>query len=177
MEVKISASDSNGNITAIYRLDSKGEILEEFQCSRRSCSHTFVVAAPVWFDYPFVEFFVTENEFGLKSEPLLVEGRTRRAPGSEKEPGDGIPSSASIDVSEFKFKPANVTVSVGGKVTWEFTGTIDHTTTGTGAEFWDSGLNTSGTFSRTFNSQGTFTYICAVQGHEQLGMTGTIIVK
>jgi plastocyanin len=61
------------------------------------------------------------------------------------------------------FSPTNVTVAPGEMVTWEFhelhTSTSDSQS---GPEAWDSGMRTSGTFSHTFNSPGTYPYYCGV---------------
>lgn len=82
-----------------------------------------------------------------------------------------------VTVGEFFFSPEPVTVAVGDTVQWDFIGSIDHTTTGIGDEFWNSGLVApGGSFSTKFTSPGTFSYICAVPGHEQLGMIGTVVV-
>lgn len=61
------------------------------------------------------------------------------------------------------FSPATVTVAPGEMVTWEFFAL--HTTTSdtqSGPEFWDSGLLSSGTFSHTFNTPGSYPYYCAL---------------
>jgi len=83
---------------------------------------------------------------------------------------------ATVSMGEFFFNPDPVTINVGDTVQWTNNGNQPHTTTGPGA-LWTSGLlPIGGTFSRTFNSAGTFPYICAVIGHAAAGMTGTIIV-
>ena len=80
-------------------------------------------------------------------------------------------STASVTVRNFAFVPMTVTVTVGETVTWNFVqGT--HTTTGTGFESWNSGNKNSGSFSHTFNSAGTFAYVCNLHS----SMTGTVIV-
>jgi len=70
------------------------------------------------------------------------------------------------------FSPNLKNISVGDTVTWNWAGK-HHTTTGTGSESWDSGIKTSGSFSHTFNSPGTFTYVCTLHSE----MLGTIIVR
>ncbi len=84
-------------------------------------------------------------------------------------------------MGEFFYEPATVTVDAGTVVTWTNDGAVVHTTTsGTGGPtpvpdgIWDSGiLNPGQSFSRTFDSAGTFTYYCAV--HPTL-MSGTVTV-
>ena len=45
-------------------------------------------------------------------------------------------------------------------MTWTWTGANMHSTTSGGN--WDSGIQASGTFAHTFNSAGTFNYLCTV---------------
>ena len=82
-----------------------------------------------------------------------------------------VPSTASVTVKNYAFVPMTVTVKVGGTVTWNFAqGT--HTATGTSSESWDSEYKDSGSFSHTFNSAGTFAYVCNFHS----SMSGTVIV-
>ena len=61
------------------------------------------------------------------------------------------------------FSPANVTVAPGETVTWNFNEL--HTSTSDsqiGPETWDSGQLSSGTFSHTSNTPGTYAYHCFI---------------
>jgi LPXTG-motif cell wall-anchored protein len=79
---------------------------------------------------------------------------------------------ASVSVIDFAFSPSSVTISVGETVTWTNNGDNTHTTTDSGV--WDSGNLTPGqSFSHTFDTAGTFNYLCTI--HPTL-MTGTITV-
>lgn len=79
----------------------------------------------------------------------------------------------------FVFSPAIVTVAPGETVTWDFQGL--HTSTSdamTGPEVWNSGVLSSGTFSHTFGTPGTYPYYCAI--HSFPGgtmMNGVVQVK
>jgi plastocyanin len=77
-----------------------------------------------------------------------------------------------IDITNFAFVPATVTISKGTTVVWtEQDSGISHTVTGTG---FDSGpLSQGQTFNQTFNDAGTFNYHCSIHSN----MTGTIIVQ
>ena len=72
------------------------------------------------------------------------------------------------------YTPANVTIEEGDRVNfvWEggFHDVVFADGTRSGAPTGDAGT----TWSRTFNSTGTFGYICSV--HEALGMTGSVTV-
>ena len=77
----------------------------------------------------------------------------------------------------FTFSPANLNISAGDTVIWEWRAN-NHSTTSdaiTGPEVWDSGiLNNGATFSKVFNETGTYPYHCTP--HQSFGMVGTIIV-
>ena len=81
-------------------------------------------------------------------------------------------STASVSVMNYSFSSKTVTISQGGTVTWSFN-SGSHSTTRTGSESWDSGAKSSGTYSRTFNNIGSFTYVCKIHA----SMTGTVIVE
>jgi LPXTG-motif cell wall-anchored protein len=78
-----------------------------------------------------------------------------------------------VSMEDNFFSPATVTVTVGGTVTWTNNGDLPHTTTG---PTWDSGIMSPGdTFTATFNTVGTFDYVCEI--HVAEGMVGTVIVQ
>ncbi len=95
----------------------------------------------------------------------------------------GIPSGTSVkgcEVDNRCYIPADVTVDVGGEVTWSNDDSAAHTVT-SGAlsdddygSMFDSGLFLSGaTFSVTFDEQGEFPYFCLVHPW----MEGSVIVN
>lgn len=80
-----------------------------------------------------------------------------------------------VEVKNNFFSPSAATISVGDSVTWHWNGgSHSVTSTGTSDFAFDSGVKTSGTFGRRFNSAGTARYFCTVHGS---GMSGTITVK
>ena len=98
-----------------------------------------------------------------KSAPTNAAGGTASA-GAE---------SAQIEMSDDVFKPAQLTVPVGTKVTWVNRGTKAHTVVGNDKLF-DSGLvDVNGQFSYTYTSPGNYPYHCAP--HPK--MLGLIVVK
>jgi len=88
--------------------------------------------------------------------------------------GGGTTTTASVTVGDNFFSPVQDTVGLGGTVTWRWTGINRHQVT------FDDGAPgsdtlTTGTFSRTFNATGTYTYFCAVHGRAV--MNGAVIVQ
>jgi plastocyanin len=85
----------------------------------------------------------------------------------------GQAESAQIEMSDDVFKPAQLTVPVGTKVTWINLGTKAHTVVDNDKLF-DSGLvNVNGQFSYTYTAPGNYPYHCAP--HPK--MLGLIVVK
>ena len=86
-------------------------------------------------------------------------------------PGGGSTSNA-VTVADNSFTPSATTVAPGTTVTWTWGGRVQHNVT-----FDDgpaSATQTSGSFTRTFASAGTFPYHCTIHG---TAMSGTITVR
>ncbi|MGE5595788.1 MAG: cupredoxin family copper-binding protein, partial [Hyphomicrobiales bacterium] len=78
-----------------------------------------------------------------------------------------------VSMVDFAFQPADITIGVGDSVTWTNNGVAPHTATADDNS-WDSGtIHTGETFTRTFDSAGTFTYHCSIHPN----MVGTITVQ
>jgi len=75
-------------------------------------------------------------------------------------------------VSDNNFSPVNILVSVGATVTWTWgSGVSTHNITfGDGTRSSDQ---SSGTFTRTFSTAGTFNYTCTLHS----GMSGSVNVQ
>jgi plastocyanin len=80
-------------------------------------------------------------------------------------------AASAVSISNFAFDPADVTVKVGGTVTWTNNDSVAHTVTAAG---FDSGSIAPGaTYSHTFDTAGSIDYHCSV--HPQ--MTGKVTVQ
>lgn len=80
--------------------------------------------------------------------------------------------SKSVSIVDYDFTPGSITVDSGDTVVWTNNGKVPegHNVTGDGL---DSGLLNSGdTYSHTFGSAGTFSYVCTLHP----GMRGTVKV-
>jgi plastocyanin len=89
-------------------------------------------------------------------------------------PGQG-PGPNDVVIQGFAFDPTPRTIAAGTTVTWVNHDDVNHTSTGgSGQETWNSGaLAKNGSFSHTFNVQGTYQYTCTIHP----GMHGTIVVN
>jgi len=77
-----------------------------------------------------------------------------------------------VSVSDNNFTPRNIQIAVGTTVTWTWeSGATTHNVTFSDGGSGDRGANA--TFSKTFNSLGTFNYDCTLHG----GMSGSVLVK
>ena len=84
---------------------------------------------------------------------------------------NGTPGENEVWMQNIAFVPQTLTVNPGTTVTWTNKDNVAHTVTRQG--MFDSGqLQPGETFTYTFNTEGTYDYICTIH----LGMNGTIIV-
>jgi amicyanin len=81
--------------------------------------------------------------------------------------------SSQVSVAGFAFNPDTVEVSPGQTVRWVNNDAAPHTTTSREGR-WDSGtLQTGQTYRLTFNSPGTYEYICTIHP----SMSGKVVVR
>jgi plastocyanin len=106
-------------------------------------------------------------------------GGGSQAQPEDKAEGGGAGKAVEVTMSEIQFKPASVTVSKGGKVTWTNEETVPHDVTkagGPGPDFKSGesgGMAQGDTFSQTFDTPGTVEYACTVHA----SMKGTVTVE
>jgi amicyanin len=77
-----------------------------------------------------------------------------------------------VQIKNFAFSPATITVKAGSTVVWTNNDAIQHDVTFDGGGIASSVLNHSDTFSHTFPAAGTYHYICSIHPF----MHGTVIV-
>lgn len=103
---------------------------------------------------------------GATSSPTPAPTTQAEAPS----PGGG---GSDVSIVDFAFDPADLTVAVGDTVTWTNTGSATHTVKWQDGEPESEQLDGGSTYERTFESAGSFPYVCGI--HSQ--MTGTITVE
>ncbi len=118
---------------------------------------------------------------GTPTEPRDQSG-TASTPIGDRSPATGPPgggdakahkaASTSVTMGDFFFSAASVTVNVGDTVTWHNSGQAPHTATADDGSFDTGTINSGGSGSHTFNSPGTFSYICTIHPN----MKGTVRV-
>jgi amicyanin len=77
-----------------------------------------------------------------------------------------------VNITDFKFDPATLTVPVGTTVTWTNQDEEPHTVAAKDGSFHSPGMDTHATYSFTFTTAGSFDYICSIHPF----MTGKVVV-
>ncbi|MEU7218035.1 cupredoxin domain-containing protein [Nocardia iowensis] len=111
---------------------------------------------------------------GGDSGPAATTTKRPTTPTSQPA-GDPKPAAVTVDVSDMKFSPAEVTIKTGDIITWHFSDKAPHNVQGIGDKAM--GLNSpiidKGDWSYTFTVPGTYRYLCSL--HPE--MRGTITVQ
>ena len=104
----------------------------------------------------------------------------------------GAQSTTTLNVGDFYFCDASFSggvcdtnISVGDTVMWQWVGSAPHTVTQCDPTFttcpppagFDSGTMTSGTFSQTFNTPGSFEYQCNIHTSQMRGRVNVAAVQ
>jgi len=82
-------------------------------------------------------------------------------------------SPAVVEIDNFAFAPADLTVIAGTTVTWKNEDDSPHRIGDKNGTFKSAALDTDDTFSHTFAAPGEYPYICTIHPY----MAGKIIVK
>lgn len=96
--------------------------------------------------------------------------------GSSATPEEGATAAgeaAAIGIDNFKFSPDSLEVAVGTEVTWTNMELSPHTVVAEDGSFESENLGDGDTFSYTFETAGTFPYICGIH----TSMMGEIVVS
>lgn len=83
------------------------------------------------------------------------------------------PAVAAIDIRDFAYRPAALTVARGAAVRWVNRDEETHTVTSATGAFTSAGLEHEDVFEQRFTRPGTYRYFCAL--HPK--MTATIVVR
>ena len=82
-------------------------------------------------------------------------------------------STATVQIDNFTFTPATLTVAAGTTVTWKNEDDSPHRIGDKDGTFKSAALDTDDTFSHTFATPGVYPYICTIHPY----MAGKIVVK
>jgi plastocyanin len=78
---------------------------------------------------------------------------------------------AVVDISEYLFSPATVTIKAGQSVEWKNEGNVAHTVTETSSPhtFASNDIEPGQSYTQTFNKAGTYTYVCSIHPDRMQG--------
>jgi amicyanin len=113
---------------------------------------------------------VTPGMPGMSGTPSA--GTAPAATGSSTTAPSAPVGANAVNIKDFKFDPASLTVPVGATVTWTNQDEEPHAIAAKDGSFHGSGMDTHGTYSFTFTKPGTYDYICSIHPF----MTGTVVV-
>ncbi|MCU0494392.1 MAG: plastocyanin/azurin family copper-binding protein [Chloroflexaceae bacterium] len=82
-------------------------------------------------------------------------------------------SQPAVGMNNRQFSPASLTIQAGQTVTWTNNEALPHNITAADRSFSSANLTQGQTFSRRFDSPGSYSYLCTLHA----GMTGTITVQ
>jgi plastocyanin len=80
---------------------------------------------------------------------------------------------AEIEINNFAFTPATITIPVGAQVTWTNKDEITHNVVSMDKTIKSQALDTNDKFTFTFTQAGTFSYVCSIHPR----MKGTVVVQ
>ncbi len=112
----------------------------------------------------------------LTTSPCFDQPTPAASPGASPSAGGSTPEASTgpaVEIKDFAFGPASLTVSAGDMVTWTNNDAVAHTVTASDGSF-DSGTISPGeTYTFTFPASGSFDYVCSFHPN----MMGTIVVQ
>ena len=110
--------------------------------------------------------------YSQQPQPQSLEPQGAVHEGQEEAALEGQQAKEIVLIKDFAFNPSELVIQSGTEITWRNDDAAPHTATAQGA--FDSGtLMTGDTFSYTFDSPGTFDYICTIHPF----MKGRIVVE
>jgi plastocyanin len=89
--------------------------------------------------------------------------------------GGSAPSAggSTVEIKDFTFAPAKLTVSAGTSVSWKFDDSTQHTVTADDNSFTSAAMGDGQTYMHTFDTKGTLTYHCSIHPF----MKGSVVVQ
>ena len=82
------------------------------------------------------------------------------------------PANTHIAIMDYVFDPTEQTITAGDSITWQNDGQELHNVVDIGGAWESQALSNGQTYSFTFTTPGTYTYVCSIHS----GMLGTIVV-
>jgi plastocyanin len=84
-----------------------------------------------------------------------------------------VAGGSTVEIKNFTFTPATLTVPAGTSVSWKFDDSTQHTVTADDNSFTSAPMGAGQTYMHTFDTKGTVTYHCSIHPF----MKGSVVVK
>jgi plastocyanin len=85
-----------------------------------------------------------------------------------------LAATSTVNIQNFAFAPASVTINAGDSVRWTNLDGVQHSARSVNDSFNTGTLSLGQSATVTFNTAGTFDYVCGIHG---ASMSGTVIVR
>ncbi|WP_433379177.1 cupredoxin domain-containing protein [Actinoplanes sp. CA-142083] len=95
------------------------------------------------------------------------------SPSATATPAPAASGGSTVEIDNFAFTPATLTVSPGTSVTWKFDDSTEHTVTADDNSFNSQPMGAGQTYEHTFATAGTLSYHCSIHPF----MKGSIEVR
>ena len=128
-------------------------------------------SAPASVKAPSVTFGPAATMPGMSGMPAMPNMPADTAVSPTKPAAAPVAGNA-VDIDNFAFAPATLTVHAGSTVTWTNKDEEPHTVVADDGSFHSPGMGSQATFSFTFPKAGTFQYICSIHPF----MRATVVV-
>ncbi len=108
---------------------------------------------------------------GMEEMAEDIDVEATPAPDDDDTAGE---ENAAVDIADFAYDPAEITVAVGDTVTWTNTDPVPHTATADDRDVLQSGtIDAGASYEQTFDAAGSYDYFC--EFHPD--MAGTVVVE
>ena len=117
---------------------------------------------------------IEPDSMGQTGAEAAQEASPAAEQGADEAGGDAAAGSMAVEIKDFAFNPPEITVPVGGSITWNNGDAAPHTATGLDREALQSGAISPGeSFTQAFDTAGTVEYFCEFHPN----MKGSIVVE
>ena len=114
----------------------------------------------------------TSTSMPATSMPPTSMPPTMSMPATAASPTGAPVATSIVNITNFAFSPATVTVKAGTTVTWTNKDEEAHTVTASDKAFGSPPLDAGQTYSHTFTAPGSYAYLCTIHPF----MTATVVV-
>lgn len=121
---------------------------------------------------PPVSDFTANGDTPVGMPGMTAMAPRPQAPAPAPQTAPAPVAGTAVEITNFAFAPASLTVKTGGTVTWVNHDEEPHTVVADNGSFHSPGIGSDGTYSFTFTAPGSYAYTCGIHPF----MHGTVVV-